>query len=108
MKQVRDEAIEQMDMTMQGKMKSADAKDLAKRFKTLGKEERAFVNTLIPKIVDITLHHLLWTLEQDEKISVIVETDGTTSKRIQDISDGLTGELHGDSGWFAKFSKQRR
>lgn len=108
MTRVRDEAIEQWDMTLHGKMKDPESKEYAKAFKAMASDSRAIVESLIPKIVDTTLHHLLWALEQDEQISLTVEAGGKTIKRLQDESDGLSGETQGANGWVAKFSKQRK
>lgn len=91
-----------------GKMKDPESRDLAKAFKGLRPESRALVKSLVPEIADTTIQHLLWSLEQDERISLSVEAGGKTVSRLQDAGDGLSGEVHGGSRWTAKYSKQRR
>ncbi|WP_102263976.1 epimerase [Mesobacillus jeotgali] len=102
-KNVRDEAIEQWDMTIQGKMKSEESQRLYNLISLSGQSE--LINTLVPKIVDTTLHHLLWTLEQDESIDVTIN-DGNKPVSIKDISDGLAGELYTEDGWINRFSNK--
>jgi hypothetical protein len=104
-KNVRDEAIEQWDMTIQGKMKSEESQRLHNLISLSGQSE--LINDLVPKIVDATLHHLLWTLEQDESIDVTIN-DGNKPVSIKDISDGLAGELYTEDGWINRFSNKAK
>ena len=67
---------------------------------------RKIVLSLLPQIVDTVLHHLLWTLEQSEDITVAVRTAKEQADSIKDLSDGLSGELYGRQGWIAKYSKE--
>lgn len=68
MKNVRDEAIEHWDMTIQGKIMSEESQRLHNLISLSG--QRELINDLVPPIVDTTLHRLLWTFEQDESIDV--------------------------------------
>jgi hypothetical protein len=105
MKNVRDEAIEQWNMTIQGKMKSEESKRLHNLISLSSQSE--LINDLVPKIVDTTLHHLLWTLEQEESIDVTIN-DGNKPVSIKDISDGLAGELYTEDGWINRFSNKAK
>ena len=55
-------------------------------------------------VVDTGLHDFLFALQQiadfDNDINVLVD-----GKNIVEQSDGLHGELFGDNGWFARYSK---
>ncbi|WP_079508790.1 epimerase [Mesobacillus jeotgali] len=105
MKNVRDEAIEQCDMTIQGKMKSEESQRLHNLITLSG--QRELINDLVPKIVDTTLHHLLTTLEQDESIDVTLN-EGYNPVSIKDIIDGLAGELYTEDGWINRFSNKTK
>ncbi|MDF2859636.1 MAG: hypothetical protein K0Q87_5487 [Neobacillus sp.] len=61
-------------------------------------------NDVVPKIVDTTLHHLLWTFEQNELIDINVANGDSKQISIKEISDGLAGELYTEDGWISRFS----
>jgi hypothetical protein len=64
----------------------------------------AVVRRLIPIIVDATLHHLLWTLEQWPNVRVAIATD---SGSVDDIRTVTLGELQGYLyNWIPRFSKE--
>ncbi|MED1793617.1 epimerase [Brevibacillus nitrificans] len=105
MRKVRDESIEMSDRIIEGKM--TDRRLSYVNNLLLENEDNELIRALVPRIVDITLHHLLWTIEQEESIDVLSldETGHMTS--IREISDGLPGELYTDRGWIARYSQQR-
>lgn len=105
MKNVRDEAIEQWRMTIQGKMKSEESQRIHNLISLSGQNE--LINELVPKIVDTTLHHLLWILEQNKSIDVTIN-DGNKAVSIKEISDGLAGELYTEDGWINRFSNEAK
>jgi hypothetical protein len=105
MKGVRDEAIDDWERILNGLMKDEESKLIHK----LITESNQFdlVAKLIPKIVDTTLHHLLWTLEQAESIDININYEGNYVKSIKNISDGLAGELYTEDGWIHRFSDKK-
>lgn len=60
-------------------------------------KENPLLRVLVPKIVDTTLHHLLWMLEQEESLELMVN-DEIKKEIINEISDGLSGELYTEDG----------
>jgi hypothetical protein len=100
---VRDKAIAEWDKIAAGKMKGMTADSLRPAFAKLGDAERALIYRLIPKIVDTTLHHLLWAIEQNERITLAMEARGSSINLAQ-VSDGLPGDL---IGWIERFSDER-
>lgn len=102
MNNIRDEAIDVWERILEGKMKDEESQKL---HKMLSDKERELVKSLMPKIADTTLHHLLWTIEQEELIEVTVK-DGVQKVNINKISDGLAGELYTEDGWISRFSKK--
>jgi len=63
-------------------------------------EQREILHRLVPAIVDTVLHHLMWTLEEHEEVSLRMG-DGPD---LRTISDGLTGDLE---GWKESYTKRR-
>jgi len=103
MTHVRDEAIADWDMIIEGKMKDALSQRIA-RAVAKSPEQKALIHQLIPQIVDTTLHHLLWTLEQDNLLELQVHEESGETTNIAEESDGLAGDLY---DWLPRFSKQR-
>jgi hypothetical protein len=52
---------------------------------------------------DLCVHNFLRFLEQSKRFDLIVR-DEDRSASIRDASDGLSGELYTEDGWFARFS----
>lgn len=55
---------------IQGKMKNDESKKL---HNMLSEKEKELIKNLVPKIIDTTLHNLLWKVEQEELIEIIVK-----------------------------------
>jgi hypothetical protein len=107
MNKVRDEAITDWKMMIDGRMKGESAEKLREILRPLSDDDKKIVVQLIPGVVDTVLHHLLWTAEQQVDLQLGIQTaEGVESLR--DISDGLPGELYTDEGWIARFSKEDR
>lgn len=107
MRRVRDEAILDWDMIIDGRMKSPRAQHLRAVLSQFSPEELAIVSSLVPRIVDTTLHHLLWALDQEASLRLAVKTGAGELPDVRAVSDGLPGELYTEDGWIARFSKQR-
>lgn len=107
MHEVRDRAIVQWDHTIEGRIRGVMGRAAAEKLAGLQPEHVEALRWLIPRIVDTTLHHVLWWLEGDESVDLVVlaGTEGSASAR--DTSDGLCGELYTEDGWIMRFSRQR-
>ncbi len=103
---VRDEAISDWDMILDGRMKDAGSQEIRMQIERLqlSEDQIEFLRRLVPRIIDTTLHHLLWTLEQEESIDVAVKTQAGSVPSLREVSDGLTGELY---SWIPRFSRER-
>lgn len=102
---VRDEAINDWEKILTGKMKGSRAAEIRHLLSSYSIEQVNVLRELIPEVVDTTLHHLLWTIEQSYILKIFLsDKDGTTCD-IKEVSDGLPGELYGDRGWINRFSK---
>lgn len=104
---VRDRAIVDWDMIIDGRMKGRTAQEAARRLSVVRPEEIEVLRWLVPQIVDTTLHYLLWMLEQERSVAVVVKTEAGTVENVEEVSDGLCGELYSNDGWIRRFSRQR-
>jgi hypothetical protein len=107
MEKVRDESIQQWEDTLEGRVKAPALLKLNSAVSQFTPEQKEFLRAVISKVVDTTLHHLLWTLEQEEDVKVSVGIDAGVTSDIAKASDGLSGELYSDEGWIRRFSKER-
>jgi len=105
--EVRDEALEEFQMTLQGTMKSAAALDLYQKLRSFNDEELSIIREVVLSSIDDVLHNFLWMLEQNEDDLELYCGDGkgSTKRNINELSDGLAGELYTEDGWIARFSK---
>ena len=108
MTRVRDEAIKDWDMIFDGQMKDARGQRVHNEVKQLSSEARQFLRSVVSQVVDTTLHHLLWSLDEATEIKVAVHTREAYVPDIASRSDGLAGELYTEDGWIERFSTQRR
>jgi hypothetical protein len=102
MRRVRDQALFEGFGTLSGHMKAAACRNLHERLRGLSPDQAAAVRDLITDTVDNALHHLLWTIEQEEALSVRMRTGSGYSDELRDLSDGLAGEL---DPWAKRFSR---
>jgi len=103
-RKVRNEAIDDWRMIVDGTMCSQRAQRLRDLLSIFDSEQKERFMELAPEIVDSVLHHLLWMLEQTEDVDVGVRLADGRLRSVRDESDGLSGELYGDHGWIARFS----
>jgi len=106
MRRVRDEAISDWDMIVDGRMKDEGSKIIRAELshRAFNKDQIDVIQWLVPQIVDTALHHLLWTLEQEENVDIAVKTRTKEVPSLREVSDGLAGELY---DWIPRFSKER-
>lgn len=106
MMKVRDEAISDWKMIVDGRMKGEESEQIRTALRSFTIEQRSVFLSLVPEVVDTVLHHLLFTLEQSEDVKIRVTSDGIDVPDLKDLSDGLAGELYSDEGWIARFSRE--
>ena len=101
---VRDKAINDWEMILNGKMKGTRAAQIRNLISGYSLEQLEILKELIPQVVDTTLHHLLWTIEQLDILKILLSDKEGTTCDIKEVSDGLPGELYGERGWIKRFS----
>jgi hypothetical protein len=104
MANLRDGAVDRFDSLASNHLKSPRTESLRKTLAAMSAEDRAVVRRCVLACVDTGLHDFLFALQQiaDFDNDITVAVDG---KNIVEQSDGLHGELFGDNGWFARYSK---
>jgi hypothetical protein len=107
MRDVRDEAITDWKMIIDGRMKGDLAEKIREMLRNVSETDRKVLLQLIPGVVDTVLHHLLWTTEQQSDLQVGIKI-GDRIEELREISDGLPGELYTDDGWISRYSREDR
>ena len=103
MHEVRDLAIEQWEKTLDGRM----VDDLSGHiYSTLSHDQRQKLRSLVPGVVDTTLHYLLSLLDWRDDLSVAVAIEGEVVPDIRKLSDELVSELYGQNSWIARYSEK--
>lgn len=100
--EVRDRTIEQYDMTTDGRMKDEQSQRLSKEIAKMDDKDKKIIQKIIPEIVDLALHNMLCMLEDNPEIEVNINDEN-----INEVSDGLAGELYTEDGWIQRFTKER-
>lgn len=106
MSEVRDETISQIDRTIDGKMRDESSQLIKEKLSQFNSDQLETLKWLVPQIVDLSLHNLLTMIEQSEVVKIMV-IDGKNNVDINQVSDGLAGELYTEDGWIARFSQER-
>jgi hypothetical protein len=102
---VRDNAIFAFNSIVKGHMKDNQSKLLHDEIsKNLDEKQLDLVRKLITNNVDEMLHQFLWMFEQSSKFKLYYEENGKLIN-LNELSDGLSGELYTEDGWIQKFSK---
>lgn len=103
---VRDHSINQWEMILDGRMKSDAAKNVRKKIKNLHDDSQEVFTDLLPEIIDTAIFSMLVMFESEEGIAVSINRKGVKADSINEISDGLAGELFSENGWIAKYSQK--
>jgi hypothetical protein len=108
MQRIRDRAIADGDNLVNGRGATPEAQEWHSRLERLGPDGLPAVLALIPKIVDQAVHHLLWTLDQESELRLLVSAQEHDSVDVREASpEGLIYEVYGPEGWRARFCTER-
>ena len=99
-KEVRDNVINSMNESIDGKRKGIAAQLIKKKIAILNEEQIEVLKELILEIVDCSLDSMLFMIEGDPELQLIFQ-----GVDLKEVSDGLSGELYTEDGWIQKFSK---
>jgi hypothetical protein len=104
MEEVRDDACRFMEMVLGGKMRDAASKQLYQAYKHIDEDSVEVLNQLVVSSIDACLVRFLNYFDKRE-IPLSIQHPSGEQADVRAMSDGLVGELYGDSGWIARFSK---
>jgi hypothetical protein len=66
------------------------------------KEDVEILRDMAYRMVDLTIHNVLFMFEDSPSWKISNEQEMITS--LSELSDGLAGELYTSDGWISKFS----
>ena len=101
-KEVRDNVINSMNESIDGKRKGIAAQLIKKKIAILNEEQIEVLKELILEIVDCSLDSILFMIEGDPELQLIFQ-----GVDLKEVSDGLSGELYTEDGWIQKFSEYK-
>ena len=107
MEEVRDQVINNWDKICDGTLKGKTATRVREIISSSDGKIAEVLSEVLPLIVDNAIHNLMWSLEQEDSIKLMVSADDGADRDIAKESDGLSGELYGANGWIARFSNER-
>jgi hypothetical protein len=104
-KSARNNTLEKMEMIINGKMKSQEAQIIYKKIKELPIKDKSIIKEIITETIDRTIFEVLNFFEEEEQYIIGYDNEGEIIN-INELSDGLTGELYGEEGWIKKHGKK--
>lgn len=104
MENVHDEELALFDRLMSGKMADARSRELYARYRTLNAEDADLARQLVDEAVGGAIARFLHYLDEYQ-FQLFARQDLNKQHDIVAASDGLAGELYGDNGWIARFSR---
>lgn len=102
--EVRDVAVAVALKSLRGQMKDQASKQLEAELAKVPESTRKQIETFATDLVDSTLHNLLSFFEGAEDFMIAFKEDENNLVDLNEISDGLAGELFTDEGWISRFS----
>jgi hypothetical protein len=101
-KSVRDNSLFVLEGIISGHMKSQIDKEMHEKIKKMSKEDIETLKEMAYRMVDLTIHNLLFMFEDNPNWKISNEEEIIAN--LNELSDGLTGELYTSDGWISKFS----
>ncbi|MEL4888808.1 hypothetical protein N6P31_17380 [Pectobacterium betavasculorum] len=102
MHMVRDRSIDRFEKIQLGTLKSQRAIELHNLLSDFDDKQKEVIKNLITECIDNTIFNFLSMFEEDEDKKILA-----SDVNINEISDGLSGELFTEDGWIDQFSKKK-
>ena len=107
MTEVRDEALGFFDRLTAGRMSDSRSQKLYASYCKLNSDDMELMRQIIVEAVDAAIAQFLHYLDESA-FQLFAGKDADKKHDIVAASDGLVGELYGDDGWKARFSRYPR
>ena len=99
--ELRDKALNRYLDLESGRLKSPSTQELMSKLSEFSSDQKELVRKLLTECIDTGIHDFLFALEEEnEEIKVTVN-----GHDIANESDGLSGEIYTEDGWFEKYSE---
>ncbi len=102
-KSVRDNTIFVVEGIISGHMKSPIDKEMHEHIKGMSSKEIEFLRDVAYRTLDLALHNMLFMFEDNQNWKITNEEEGIFN--INELSDGLSGELYTSDGWISQYSE---
>jgi hypothetical protein len=102
--EVRDIAVAVALKSLRGQMKGKESKELYEELAKVPESTRKLIEAFATDLVDSTLHDLLSFFEGAEDFMIAFRENENDLVDLNEISDGLAGELFTEEGWISRFS----
>ncbi|XZE21316.1 hypothetical protein SH449x_001216 [Pirellulaceae bacterium SH449] len=102
--EVRDISVAVALKSLRGQMKSDESKELHRELSLIPENTRLLIEKYATEMIDSTIHNFLAFFEGSQDFLLTSKEDGDELIDLNEISDGLAGELFTEEGWIARFS----
>ncbi|MFN7893331.1 MAG: hypothetical protein ACK5OC_23765 [Pirellula sp.] len=102
--EVRDVAVAVALESIRGQMKDQASKQIEAELAKVPESTRKLLEAFATDLVDSTLHDLLSFFEGTEEFLIAFQENENDLVDLNEISDGLAGELVTEEGWISRFS----
>jgi hypothetical protein len=100
--QLRDHALDDLDGMFAGRWKAPAVQSLQREMARLSAPQQETVRRAVKKVVEAAIHDFLFALQEEHEFGRLdLRIDGVD---IIAASDGIHGEMFGETGWFTRFS----
>ena len=103
MNQVRDPAIVVSRLILSGDGQAPDDRRFLQLVDSLPPESKQLLEQLITQTIDLTIFNFLTLFEQQSDFVLAAQVEEDVID-LNELSDGLGGELWGEEGWIEQFS----
>jgi hypothetical protein len=100
MENLRDKSIQFAEKMIEGEWKAPSFLEIQGRFSNFSDEEKKLVLACIIGSIDNGIHDFLFALQEQPRINILYD-----ETNLEELSDGLYGEIFTEEGWRYKFSK---
>lgn len=100
----RDKALEQHALLQERRLRAEHLQGMQTCLSEMSKEQREIVALIVKDAIDTALHDFLFAIQDahDRDLGIELLMKG---KNVAEMSEMLHGEIQGEDGWIARFSR---